>query len=63
MFKKKKTEINYDRINGYVEGIVDVTRTLTKQMNTYGEIANIKDLLSLIHNDADIVVDKLLDGN
>jgi hypothetical protein len=60
MFKKKKNNTNYDRINGYVEAYIDAVDVLRKQKFEYGDVASITDMIKLISANAEIVTDKLL---
>ena len=57
---KKKTKVDYARLNGYIEGIVDVLHILSKQSKDYGDLASINDLKNLINSSTDVVIDKLL---
>jgi len=63
MFKKKKNKVNFDRINGYVEGYLDAVDVLRKQRAKYGDLASINDLIKLISKNADKTTDKLFDWN
>ena len=60
---KKKTKVDYARLNGYIEGIVDALHILTQQSKTYGDLASINDMKKLINSSTDIVIDKLLKGD
>jgi hypothetical protein len=60
---KKKSKVDYQRLNGYIEGIIDVIHVLNKQSEEYGDLASINDMKSLINKSADIVIDKLLKDN
>ena len=58
---KKKDKTNYDRINGFVEGIIFASLVLKEQKAQYGDLASIKDMLFLINDKADDEIDRLFE--